>query len=178
VVSLASALSIPLTLSNNEIFPERNLILFITFAVIFVTLVIQGLTLPVVIRLVKLDEIKDGMPPEEQETGIKLRLMQAALKRLEEEHHAAVSENELVEFLKKQLESEIPLFVQKLESLGCDESERNEIERYKHVLRDLFNVQREELVLLRKEKLFSDEELRKHEAYLDLDESKLSRTGY
>jgi monovalent cation/hydrogen antiporter len=178
VVSLASALAIPLTLSDHTIFPERNLILFITFAVIFVTLVVQGLTLPAIIRFTGLDEVEEAFPSEEQEAGIKLRLMQAALKRLNEHHRSAVAENELVEFLKKQLENDISLFVQKLESLECDETERNEIERYKHVLRDLFKVQREELVLLRKEKYFSDDELRKHEAYLDLDEAKISKTVY
>jgi Na+/H+ antiporter len=53
VVSLASALSVPLLLSNGDAFPQRNLILFITFVVILVTLVLQGLTLPLVIRWVK-----------------------------------------------------------------------------------------------------------------------------
>ncbi|MCR6722632.1 MAG: Na+/H+ antiporter [Chitinophagaceae bacterium] len=50
VVSLAAALSIPVTMSDGSEFPQRNLILFITFGVILLTLVIQGLTLPVLIR--------------------------------------------------------------------------------------------------------------------------------
>src|SRR4029077_15486919 len=49
VVSLASALAIPLTL-NGDAFPHRNLILFITFVVILVTLVLQGLSLKPLIR--------------------------------------------------------------------------------------------------------------------------------
>lgn len=178
VVSLASALSIPLTLSSGEVFPERNLILFITFAVIFVTLVVQGLTLPAIIRYLKIGEIDDVIPSDEQEAAIKLRLMQAALKRLNEEHQSAVSENELVEFLKQEIESDISIAIQKLESLECDETEKNEVERYKKVLRDLFRVQREELFRLRRENVYSDEEIRKHEAYLDLDEAKLSKTAY
>ena len=52
-VSLAAALAIPLTTDAGEPFPGRNLILFLTFAVIFGTLVIQGLTLPAVIRLLR-----------------------------------------------------------------------------------------------------------------------------
>ncbi len=55
VVSLAAALSIPLLISEGQPFPHRNLILFITFIVILVTLVLQGLTLPLVIRKVKLE---------------------------------------------------------------------------------------------------------------------------
>ena len=50
VVSLASALSVPLTMGNGEPFPHRNLILFITFVVILLTLLVQGLTLPYFIR--------------------------------------------------------------------------------------------------------------------------------
>jgi len=46
VVSLAAALSIPLLINEGQPFPHRNLILFITFIVILVTLVVQGLTLP------------------------------------------------------------------------------------------------------------------------------------
>src|SRR5687767_15495446 len=53
VVSLAAALSIPLVINEGQPFPYRNLILFITFTVILVTLVFQGLTLPWVIRMVK-----------------------------------------------------------------------------------------------------------------------------
>ena len=56
VVSLAAALSIPLLDNNDQPFPNRNLILFITFIVILVTLVLQGLTLPWLIRKVKLED--------------------------------------------------------------------------------------------------------------------------
>jgi Na+/H+ antiporter len=50
IVSLAAALAIPLTTASNEPFPDRDMILFLTFSVILVTLVGQGLTLPLVIR--------------------------------------------------------------------------------------------------------------------------------
>jgi monovalent cation/hydrogen antiporter len=50
IVSLAAALAIPLTTAGNEPFPERDMILFLTFSVILVTLVGQGITLPLVIR--------------------------------------------------------------------------------------------------------------------------------
>ncbi|MEO8403434.1 MAG: Na+/H+ antiporter [Chitinophagaceae bacterium] len=50
VVSLAAALAIPLTLADGTEFPQRSLILFITFVVILLTLVLQGLTLPYFIR--------------------------------------------------------------------------------------------------------------------------------
>ena len=65
VVSLAAALSIPVSMSDGTVFPQRNLILFITFVVILLTLVIQGLTLPPMIRLLKLPADSRGQEKEE-----------------------------------------------------------------------------------------------------------------
>lgn len=64
VVSLAAALAIPVTLDNGNDFPHRNLILFITFVVILLTLLIQGLTLPFIIRR---SGLFDGFINEEKE---------------------------------------------------------------------------------------------------------------
>jgi CPA1 family monovalent cation:H+ antiporter len=59
IVSLAAALAIPLTMDSGRPFPDRDLILFLTFAVILVTLVGQGLMLPAVIRLLGLANTSD-----------------------------------------------------------------------------------------------------------------------
>ena len=59
-VSLAAALAIPLTTDAGEPFPGRSVILYLTFAVIFGTLVVQGLTLPAVIRLLRLEDDSRG----------------------------------------------------------------------------------------------------------------------
>src|SRR5690606_31593071 len=66
VVSLASALAIPLTLNTGAPFPHRNMILFITFVVILVTLVFQGLTLPLFIKLLKVEEVDDHRAEADQ----------------------------------------------------------------------------------------------------------------
>lgn len=174
VVSLASALSIPLLLGNGQAFPHRSLILFITFIVILVTLVFQGLTLPLVIKWVRIKHIDDFPPEGEQEAGIRLRLMQAAIKRLDEKFKIDLEENELVGFLKQQLESDISITNQHLSSLECDTTEKEEIARYNTVLLDIYTVQRKELYQLRKEKTFSDEKIRRQENQLDLDEARLS----
>ena len=174
VVSLASALSIPLLAQNNEVFPQRNLILFITFIVILVTLVFQGLTLPMLIRWTGIREIDDVIPEEEQEAGIQLRLMQAALKRLKDKYSDEISSNQLIENLKKQLENDISLTWQKLKCLECFEEERGDIHLHNAVLLELIEIQRKELFLLRKEKHFDDEVLRKQQAQLDLDEAKIN----
>jgi len=65
VVSLAAALSIPVQMDNGLLFPQRNLILFITFIVILTTLLVQGLTLPVIIKKIGLPVYKDYLPEEE-----------------------------------------------------------------------------------------------------------------
>ena len=81
-VSLAAALAIPLATDAGEPFPGRDLILFLTFAVIFGTLVIQGLTLPAVIRLLDLED--DGEEAARDEAQARIRAADAALVRLEE----------------------------------------------------------------------------------------------
>ena len=70
-VSLAAALAIPLTIDTGEPFPARDLILFLTFAVIFGTLVVQGLTLPAVIRLLDLED--DGEDDAREEAQARIR---------------------------------------------------------------------------------------------------------
>lgn len=174
VVSLASALSIPLLLANGTPFPHRNLILFITFIVILITLVFQGLTLPILIRLIKIKDIEDFAPEEEQDAAIRLRLMHVALKELNEQYAFEIRDNELVGFLKNQLENDISLVHQRLESLECDDTEKEEIELYNKVLLHLFTVQRAELFAMKKGNHFSDEELRKMERQLDFDEAKIN----
>lgn len=172
VVSLASALSIPLTL-NGAPFPERNLILFITFIVILVTLVVQGLSLPFLIKKIKFTEMDEVLPEEEQEAGIHLRLTKMALQTLTERYPSEIKENELVNNLKHQLENDISLTSQRIESLECNETEKEEIELYNRVLIDLIKVQRHELVVLRKERAYGDELLRKQTEQLDLNEARL-----
>ncbi len=174
VVSLAAAFSIPLVLTTNEAFPQRNTILFITFIVILVTLVGQGLALPFLLKWLDIKEIDDIAPEEEQEAGIQIRLKQAALQVLIEKHKDNLTDNELVANLKTQLENDLSLTRQKLDSLECAESNLEELSLFHQVTKELIQVQREELAVLRTEKLFTDEMLRKQAAQLDLDEARLT----
>src|SRR3984893_16277072 len=81
VVSLAAALALPLTLSNGRTFPGRDYILFITFCVILATLVLQGLSLPALIR--RLGVVDDGLANVE-ERAARLKANEAALAYLSE----------------------------------------------------------------------------------------------
>ena len=84
VVSLAAALAIPITLQNGEPFPHRNLILFITFLVILLTLLIQGLTLPYFIKRSKLFDSFNEVPEEETKLTIRNELAIYTVKLLKE----------------------------------------------------------------------------------------------
>lgn len=86
VVSLAAALSVPLLVSEGQSFPYRNLILFITFIVILVTLVFQGLTLPWLIRKVKPEAAFGAIPEHEQELIIQKKIARVSLQFLEEKY--------------------------------------------------------------------------------------------
>jgi len=174
VVSLATALSIPIMLSDTVAFPFRNLIIFITFVVIFVTLVFQGLTLPLIVKWIGFDEIDQTAAEHEQEAGINLHIHKAALKHLEQHYVTETKSNELVGLLKKDLENDIFTMTKRLESLECDETEKNETRLYRGVLADIYKIQRKELFVLRQQNRFGDEHIRKAEMQLDLDETKIS----
>src|SRR5215211_2310935 len=81
-ISLAAALAIPLTVQDGSPFPGRDQILFLTFCVILLTLVLQGLSLPLLIRRLGLVEAEGE--EEREETEARLRTAEAALAKLEE----------------------------------------------------------------------------------------------
>jgi CPA1 family monovalent cation:H+ antiporter len=81
VISLAVALSLPQFTASGAPFPERDLIVFIAFAVILMTLIGQGLTLPLLIRRLGVTEV--GVRVEKQEISARLRMARAALDQLD-----------------------------------------------------------------------------------------------
>ena len=66
VIALAAAMSLPVTLAGGSPFPHRNLIIFLTFSLIIVTLVFQGLTLPPLIRRLGLAGTQDSFREEQE----------------------------------------------------------------------------------------------------------------
>ncbi|WP_295795941.1 Na+/H+ antiporter [Mucilaginibacter sp.] len=85
VVSLAAALSIPLQLQGGAAFPRRDLILFITFVVILLTLLIQGLSLPYLIRKFDLPDVDQEGSDEEIEKGLRQGMSDIGLRHLQQE---------------------------------------------------------------------------------------------
>lgn len=107
VVSLAAALSIPVTMDNGEAFPHRDLVLFITFVVILVTLILQGLTLPWLIKKLKLSPEKiNHLPEEEAENLLRKGMRHTAFTYLNNNHQDKKEENEYFQKLMDRLEQE------------------------------------------------------------------------
>lgn len=175
VVSLASALAIPLTLETGEAFPFRNLILFITFVVILVTLVFQGLTLPVFLKWLKVKEIDEYESEEEQIEAIRLQLAKQCVTYLDTNYAFEMQEYETIARVKEQL----------LRSINATERTLNEQQKkeqlasvrnlYKKIMLELIAVRREGLNKLGAKKKYDDEVLRDMEHNLDLEEARFNR---
>jgi CPA1 family monovalent cation:H+ antiporter len=175
VVSLATALSIPLYMNDGKAFPHRELIVFITFVVIFITLVIQGLTLPAIIRLTDIGELDPILPDHEQHAGIRLRLDTVALQRLNARHVNA-SGNSLLRAYAEKLKREIDgnqLYLDSVEMCINRNAERQE---FQQVMADIHDHQRRELFKMKNERTYTDEAIRKAEHLLDINDLRVSET--
>jgi CPA1 family monovalent cation:H+ antiporter len=173
VVSLATALSIPLYMSDGKAFPHRDLIIFITFVVIFITLVFQGLTLPVIIKLIGIGELDPILPDHEQHAGIRLRLDTLALQRLNTKH-IGLSGNSLVKAYTEKLKHEIEGHKQYLSSNEVCMNRASEREEFQQVMADIHDYQRKELFKMKNDKTYTDEAIRKAEHLLDINDFRVS----
>ena len=172
VVSLASALAVPLTLSTGEKFPHRNLILFITFVVILFTLVLQGLSLPFVIRLLKVKD-EETENAEEQELTVRLRLATAALDYMQSEHGDDLGDVDAFRRLKERYERMIEITNKKLLKEEDTAAVASFLPRYRRMLIEIVSVRRKEVQRLRAENIYSEELLRNKEWELDLEEARV-----
>ena len=173
VVSLAAALSLPLITHTGQAFPHRNLIIFITFVVILVTLVFQGFTLPVLVKLMKIKDVDPTVPEDQQEMTIKIRLTEVALKRLDEHYFDEIENNHLLQVLKTELQNNLEHATARLGSLTHGDTHQTQRDIYRKALKDIYQHQRKELYLIRKEKKFSDEAIRRQAMQVDLAEMKV-----
>lgn len=168
VISLAAALSLP-TVASGVPFPSRDLIVFLTFCVIFATLVLQGLSLPVLIRALGLED--DGIA-EREEVGGRIKVAQAALDRLEE---LAVEEwvrDDTAERLRGLYGYRRNRFVSRFDGHEEDGYEERSVS-YQRLVHELLRAQRVTLLQLRDEGKIGDEAMHRIEHDLDLEESRL-----
>jgi len=175
VVSLASALAIPLALQNGDAFPQRNLILFITFVVILVTLVFQGLTLPIFLRLLKVEEVDDVVPIEEQMESIRLRLGKQAVAHMDSHYPQEMAAHETITRIKEQFVRSIQATELALNEDGKKEELASVRRLQKKIALELIELRRAELHRIAEEKRYDDEVIRDLEHNLDLEEARLNK---
>jgi Na+/H+ antiporter len=173
VVSLAAALSIPLMLDTGEMFPHRNLILFITFIVILVTLVFQGLSMPFLIRWLKVEEIEKRLPIDQQLSEIRLRMARASLAFLDHEYEKDVQNNAKLNRYYEQLLHVIGREERITSDEGEIEDRRQARERFIEIFLALVETRRRELNEIHAEQLYDEEVLREYEHSLDLEEARM-----
>ena len=173
VVSLASALAIPLTLTDKSAFPHRNLILFITLIAIITTLVGQGLLLPWVVRKVKPEPVGDEKSEDIQMVEIDLELQKAALTELKETHAADLDGNELLVNRMELLKYKVQLYSDLLNEPGKKKDVKRTIDRFKKVMVRITEHERGQLHAFRRKDGFDDDIIRLVEKRLDLEEERL-----
>jgi Na+/H+ antiporter len=168
-VSLAAALAIPLETDAGTPFPGRDLIIFLAFSVIVATLVVQGLTLPFVIRLLRLED--DGSEARE-EAKARLYAADAALERLEE----LVEEDWVREDTAERMRG-LYGFRRNRFASRFDDDDDGAIERqslaYQRLRRELLEAERAAVVALRRDGRISDDVMRRVERDLDLEDVRL-----
>lgn len=164
VVSLAAALSIPTVLADGSPFPHRNLILYITFVVILVTLVLQGLTLPVLIKKLQLPVFNDHLPEEETEELIREALAKESLDYLQSNHPDLLTESVYLQKMARQWKAQIN---------PAEPSTMNN--QVKAVYYKILEKQRQWLIARNNSDERIDEEIVRHFLHqLDLEEEKLN----
>jgi CPA1 family monovalent cation:H+ antiporter len=173
VVSLAAALALPMTIENEKPFPGRDLIQFLTFVVILVTLVLQGLTLPALIRWLG---IEDDGAAEKEELVARLKANEAALARLNEIAAAEKLNPDMANRLRVEYEDRI-------RQLEVSERSENGEERglfsseYDRLAHEALATERRMIIQLRNERVINDEVLRRIQRDIDLAEARLRQSS-
>ena len=163
VVALAAAISLPATTSSGTPFPQRDLILFLTFCVIFVTLVLQGLTLPALIRRIGVSDQPFNKCEEAEARGI---MIEAALNKLEtspdrDSPHAKAIYEDVARHYRVRLGA-----LERLQGGGRVFSQQHDL--FEQLSRELRNAERTAAIQLRDQNRISDEVLRELLRELDL----------
>jgi CPA1 family monovalent cation:H+ antiporter len=171
-VSLAAALALPLTTDAGAPFPERDLIIFCAFSVILATLLLQGLTLPPLIRRLGLD---DGDPSlEREENEARLRTAEAALERLEELTEEEWVRDDTAERVAGAYRYRHRRFAARFDDGDGDGHDyEGRSEDYQRLVRELLLAQRSKLIQMRDDGEINDQVLRVLERELDLEDSRL-----
>jgi Na+/H+ antiporter len=168
-VSLAAALALPVSIDSGAPFPQRDLIVYLAFCVILATLVLQGLSLPIVIRLLRLED--DGVAAKE-ETKARIHAADAALARLEE-----LADEDWVRAETAERMRGLYRFRRDRFSARFDDGDDGAIERqsqdYQRLRRELLDAERQAVVELRRTGRIDDAIMNLVQRDLDLEDARL-----
>jgi monovalent cation/hydrogen antiporter len=173
VVSLAAALSIPLLAAQGHPFPYRNLILFITFIVILVTLVFQGITLPWLIRKVKPEDKFQVMDEQSQEMIIQNKIALFSLKYLKDNYSEEKANTMLTNLIAK-LQIELDFFHAAADvNTPTDVDTENARNAFRIIYLQMLDEQRKLLGLMNQRTEFDEDLIRKYLSLIDMEEHKI-----
>jgi Na+/H+ antiporter len=168
-VTLAAALALPLTTDAGDPFPQRDLLIYLAFCVILATLVVQGLSLPLVIRLLDLED--DGSAAKE-ETKASIYAARAAVERLEE----LVAEDWVREDTAERMRG-LYRFRENRFAARFDDGDDGSIEQrsqdYQRLRRELLDAERRAVVELRRQGKINDDIMNLVQRDLDLEDARL-----
>jgi Na+/H+ antiporter len=171
-VSLATALALPLVTDAGDQLAGRDVVVFITFAVVLVTVVGQGLTLPMLIR--RLGVVADGREEEHEELTARLTASKAALDELEAMADEGWAGDETLDRARQYYEQRKRRFAARAGKIEDDGYEEQSQVRLR-VLRRLYGAERRAIVELRNTGDISNEVMHRLERELDLEESYLDQ---
>ncbi|MDX6583146.1 MAG: monovalent cation/hydrogen antiporter [Solirubrobacterales bacterium] len=177
-VSLAAALALPLTVDAGGAFPDRDLIIFCAFSVILATLLIQGLSLPPLIKWLGVDDYDEDL--ENEEISARLAAIEAAMGRIDE----LAEEEWVLEDTAERMRASYRFRQRRFTALsaegdfdggldgdGIDYETRSLA--YQRLVRELLEAQRSAVLDLRDRGAINDDVLRRLERELDLEDSRL-----
>jgi CPA1 family monovalent cation:H+ antiporter len=170
-VSLAAALALPLQTDAGAPFPERDLVIFLAYCVVLFTVVVQGLTLPALIR--RLEVVDDGAEEEAEEHAARIAAAEAALAALDGLAAQAWTREDTIERLRTFYSYRRRRFATLSGELEDEDGIVDRSLAYQHLMRELIEAQRVAIVRLRNERLISSDVMRRVERDLDLEESRL-----
>ncbi len=173
VVSLAAALSIPLYLNNHQLFPLRDLIIFITFIVILVTLVFQGLTLPTVVKWMKLEETDYPISFEKQEMLVSKKLSAAAINFLSDKYDGKTKNNQLIKNLQQRYQTDIEMLDDGGDAESLSKVADGSFPQFFKIATELFDEQRKLLQQINKKAEVDEDVVRKYQILIDIEEERI-----
>jgi CPA1 family monovalent cation:H+ antiporter len=168
-LSFVLALALPTVTNTGEAFPGRELIIFVTFGVILTTLLLHGLTLPTLIRWLRVEEAYEARKHETEEMVALRRLIEAALARVDELAAQPATPREALEKVRTQL-------LHQLHDLSGEVSQQHREQDFavRQLEIEVLAAERREAARLYDQGVISDEVLNRIKQHLDMEELRLA----